>query len=227
MSSRFKAVLFDLGGTIIRNEEPVVIHMRILEANGMHMRLEDVAEAHEVNQREYDTQEMARMGRPFWVKWNMKLLKRLGLSGDLEALATKIDEDWFDYARIEAYPDAVETIRQLRKLGVKTGIVTNGLSRDCQMTLDKVGLRDRFDIAVGVDDCHAAKPDRRIFAYALEKLNICPDEAIFVGDSYEYDYLGAKQAGLKPLFINRNGGNSAEADTITSLTEVLDYFRPT
>lgn len=227
LGGRFRAVLFDLGGTVIRSEEPPRVFMKIFEANGVQVRFEDVARAHAACQRELDTVEMARMGHDYWVQWNLKLLERLGLGGDLEPLAKKIDKEWFDYARIEPYPDAIETLHGLKALGVKTGIVTNGLRRDYQTILAKTGLTDQFDVAVGVDDCHAAKPDRRIFTYALEKLNVRPEETIFVGDSREYDYEGARQAGLKPLLINRNGNSYPEADAIVRLTQVLHYVELT
>jgi putative hydrolase of the HAD superfamily len=227
MGGRFKAVLFDLGGTVIRNEEPPRVFMRIFEANGTRVRFEDVARAHAACQRELDTAEMARMGHDYWIQWNLKLLKRLGLIGDLEALARKIDREWFDYAKIEPYPDAVETLHKLKALGVKTGIVTNGLRRDYETILAKTGLKDQFDVAVGVDDCHAAKPDRRIFTHALDKLNVRPEEAIFIGDSREYDYEGAKQAGLKPLLIIRSNKHSAENDTIGNLAEALHFLNST
>jgi len=227
LGGRFRAVLFDLGGTVIRSEEPPRVFMKIFEANGMHVRLEDIAGAHAACQRELDTVEMARMGHDYWVQWNLKMLKRLGLIGDLEPLARKIDTDWFEYAKVEPYPDAVETLHKLRSMGVKTGIVTNGLKRDYQTILAKTGLSDQFDVTVGTDDCHAAKPDKRIFTYALEKLNVRPDEAIFVGDSHEYDYKGAEQAGLKPLLINRNGDSTPEADVIVRLTQVLHYVELT
>lgn len=224
MGGKFRVVLFDLGGTVIRNEEPPRVFMRIFEAVSVSVRFEDVARAHAACQRELDTEEMARMGNDYWIQWNLKLLKRLGLSGDLESLARKIDTEWFDYARFEAYADAIETLHKLKALGVKTGIVTNGLKRDYQTILTKTGLKDQFDVVVGVDDCHAAKPDKRIFVHALEKLNVRPEEAVFIGDSHKYDYIGAKRAGLKALLISRNGDITAKAKTIASLTDVLRFF---
>ena len=226
MRGRFRAVLFDMGGTVVRNEEPARVFMRIFETSGVRARYEDVAKAHAACQRELDTAEMAGLGREYWVRWNLKMLRRLGLKGDVESLARKIDADWLKYAEIEPYPDALDTLQKLRALGVKTGIITNGFRQDYETVLAKTGLKDLFDIAVGSDDCHATKPDRRIFTYALEKLNVRPEEVIFIGDSRKYDYEGAKQAGLMPLLINRSGSHNAESATITDLSEILGYFAP-
>jgi putative hydrolase of the HAD superfamily len=84
-------------------------------------------------------------------------------------------------------------------------------------------LTDHFDVAVGVDSCKKAKPDRKIFLYATNKLRVRPEETIFIGDSVEHDYEGAKKAGLKPLLINREGEALANIEALTSLTEVLHY----
>jgi HAD superfamily hydrolase (TIGR01549 family) len=60
-----------------------------------------------------------------------------------------------------------------------------------------------FDVVVGVDSCGEAKPDKETFLYALKKLQLRSAETLFVGDSVERDYEGAKRAGLKTLIIGR------------------------
>ena len=50
-----------------------------------------------------------------------------------------------------------------------------------------------FDVAVGVDACKKAKPDRAIFLYAIRRLDVSPEEAMSVGDSVKHDYEGAKK----------------------------------
>lgn len=220
---KYKAVLFDLGETLIRTTNVPEIFRRILETYGVRVVLNDVARAHEQNVKEYDVREMAELGVVFWIKWNVKILKRLGIERDREFLARKIDELWWDYADLEVYPDVLETLAQLRAKGIKLGIVTNGMSRDFQQILSRLGLTDWFDVVVGVDACKKAKPDVEIFRYALNKLNVRPEEALFVGNSVEHDFEGAKKAGLRPLLINRDEKAPTSAETIRSLTEVLTY----
>jgi putative hydrolase of the HAD superfamily len=124
---------------------------------------------------------------------------------------------------LEVYPDVVETLAKLKAKGTKLGIVTNGTSRDFQQILSGLDLKDWFGVVVGVDACRKAKPDAEIFRYALNKLNVQPEEALFIGDSVQYDFEGARRAGLRPLLINRNGKAQARAETVRSLTEVLAY----
>jgi len=221
--SKFKAVLFDLGGTLVKTEDPPEGHRRILEFYGVKVSCGDATKAHSENEREFDVREMAEMGSAFWVKWNMKLLERLGIDENKEFLAKKIDEMWWNYAHLEVYPDVVDTLVHLRAKGMRLGIVTNGLQKDYQQILGKLALADYFDVVVGVDACAKAKPDKEVFLYAVNKLGVNLKETLFVGDSVKYDFEGAKKAGLKPLLINRTKETPANVDTIESLTAVLQY----
>lgn len=220
---KIKAVLFDLGGTLVKTIHAYEIHRRILEAHGINVSWEKIAEAHGANQKELDVEEMAWLGEAYWVKWNLKMLRRLGIKENREFLARKIDELWFEYAELTAYPDVQETLSQLLNMGIKTGIVTNGTEKDFKLVLQKLNLTNYFDIVVGIDACKKAKPAKEIFLYALAKLNVKPEEAIFVGDSAEYDYEGARKAGLKPILIDRNGKGFTNINSIKCLTELLKY----
>jgi putative hydrolase of the HAD superfamily len=82
-------------------------------------------------------------------------------------------------------------------------------------------LKKWFDVIVCIDSCNCAKPDKQIFLYTLNKLEIKPSEAVFVGNSIVYDYEGALGAGIKPLLIDREGKLPNKYDKIASLTELL------
>jgi 2-haloalkanoic acid dehalogenase type II len=221
---RFRAVLFDLGSTLIKNQNPSEIYRRILKAYGVEISSEKAAEAHNENEKTHDSEEMARLGQEYWIKWNLRILKMLGIRENREFYARKINERWWEYFELEVYPDAVETLTQLRMRKIKTGIVTNGLENDCEQILPKLGLTTYFDVIVSVESCGKAKPNKEIFLYAVDRLNVRPNETIFVGDSLRFDYEGAKNAGLKPLLIDRDGKVMANVETIRSLATVLDYF---
>ena len=48
----------------------------------------------------------------------------------------------------------------------------------------------------------AWKPDPGLFAHALERLEIAPEQAIYVGDNYYADVIGARRAGLGPVLYD-------------------------
>lgn len=224
MKMQFKAVLFDLGMTLIRTAEIPEIYKRILETYEVKVSSDEILEAHRSNEKEVDVVKgQLELGRDFWIKWNLTVLERIGIKQNREFLARKIDELWWDFADLEVHPDVMETLSQLKAKGVKIGVITNGLKKDCEQILTRLKLTNSFDVVVCVDTCNREKPDKEIFLYALEKLSVRPEEAIFVGDSIKYDYEGARGAGLKPLLIDREGKASEDVETIRHLAEVLLY----
>lgn len=223
--SKFKAVLFDLGGTLIKTVEVPEIFRRILEKYGVSACSEDIAKAHKENEHEFSVETMVELKEGFWVKYNSRVLEKLGINENREFLAKKIDELWWNYAELQVYSDASKTLSQLKNRKIKTGIVTNAFQKDYQQILQKLAWTDCFDVVVGIGACNTAKPDRAIFLYAVNRLRVSPGETIFVGDSLKHDYEGAKRAGLKPLIINREGKALADVETIGSLIELLNYLK--
>jgi putative hydrolase of the HAD superfamily len=217
-------VFFDLGGTLIKTVDIPEIYRRILKTHGVKAPFKTIAKAHNECEKEFDSEEMAECKEDFWVKWNSRVLKRIGINDNAEFLARKIDELWWNYAQIEVYPDVIETLFQLRSKGIKVGVVTNAFRKDYDQILQELNWTDYFDVVVGIDSCNKAKPDSMIFLYAVNKLDVCPEEAIFVGDSIKSDYEGAKKAGLKPILIDREAKSSTNVEAIRNLNEVLLYF---
>jgi putative hydrolase of the HAD superfamily len=222
---KLKAVLFDLGGTLIQTSEIPQIFKSILRIYGVEVDRDKILAAHEANQEELNVEEgLVEQGYSFWRKYNLRLLSRLGINNNAEFLAAKIDELWWDYADLQFYTDAKETLTQLKSKQIKLGIVTNAVKKDYDQILQKLGAELYFDVVVGIDSCNKAKPNKEIFLYALKRLQLRPAEALFVGDSVERDYEGAKRTGMKPLLIDRRRKDIKNVDSINDLTKVLNYF---
>ncbi|MFQ5822297.1 MAG: HAD family hydrolase, partial [Candidatus Heimdallarchaeota archaeon] len=137
---RVKAVLFDLGGTLIRTAKIPRILRRILEANGIKRSLKEISLAHKEMEKQFNLQEYAGPYEEFWITWNLLILDKLGIHDNAQSLATTIAEEWWDYSDVRLYPDAEGALKQLKSMGLKIGIVTNGLQSDIDEILRKVGL---------------------------------------------------------------------------------------
>jgi len=215
-----KAVLFDLGGTLIKTAPVAEIFNRILAVSGVERPLTEIGSAFGKVNSKLTIEDYGLPYDEFWRLYNMKILKYLGIHVNLEMLADAITNEWWDNADIELYPDVKETLMTLKEMGLKIGIVSNGFQTDIDAVLLRTGLTGVFDVAVGADAVGKPKPCKEIFLYALEKIGVPPQDALFVGDNPKTDYEGAEKAGLKPLLIDRNGEASGKIRKIRDLREV-------
>jgi FMN phosphatase YigB (HAD superfamily) len=83
------------------------------------------------------------------------------------------------------------------------GIISNGPSDLQRYKLKLFDLEREFDPIVISGEIGVAKPDQKIFRYALERAGVSPEEALYVGDSPVYDIVGAKGAGMMMAWVNR------------------------
>jgi putative hydrolase of the HAD superfamily len=80
------------------------------------------------------------------------------------------------------FPDAVQPLSSLRASGLKLGLITNGSVRMQSAKLACLALSPMFDAILISDAEGISKPKRQIFDRALERLNVTPAHAVFVGD---------------------------------------------
>jgi putative hydrolase of the HAD superfamily len=126
----------------------------------------------------------------------------------LEGFGVELSDD--DLSRfLEAEHAAWEPARQLgdsthalldslRVRGLKTGLVSNAFDPGwlLQNDLERMRLAERLDVAVFSSEVGKRKPHPAIFEAALERLEVEPERALFVGDRRFEDIRGAKEAGM-------------------------------
>jgi putative hydrolase of the HAD superfamily len=98
----------------------------------------------------------------------------------------------------------------------RIGIITNGQEDYQRLKLAAMGLEDRLDPIVCSATEAVAKPDARIFRIACDRAGTAPDRACYVGDRLGTDAIGAADAGLLGVWLDRDGAataaESAEAE---------------
>lgn len=104
--------------------------------------------------------------------------------------------------RFGLFPDVLPTLTQL-KTKYQLGLVTNAYRLYAEAEIRMLGLDQWWDVIVMSSDHGISKPAPELFHLALEQLQVSPAEAIYVGDSIEHDVVGARNAGLKVVHINR------------------------
>jgi len=128
----------------------------------------------------------------------------------LPGLARVEFDAWFEalYRRFgdaevwREYDDVRPALEDLRKRGLRLGIVSNWDSR-LRRICEGLGLDRYLDFIVISAEAGVRKPDPRIFEKALSAAGVRPDEAIHVGDLLEEDVEGARRAGLRGVLIER------------------------
>ena len=94
------------------------------------------------------------------------------------------------------FPGAEELLRGLKKQGVKTAIVSTKRGDTIQIILERLGLADAVDLVIGSADVKRHKPDPEGLLFALERLEVCPEETLFCGDTV-LDAGAARNAGTR------------------------------
>ena len=147
------------------------------------------------------------------------------LSPDLADTLLSDYRDGFPRACV-LFPDALETLAGLRAAGLKLGLITNGSLRMQSRKIECLALAAQFDSILISAAEGVSKPDPEIFHRALERLNVQPSRAVFVGDHPEVDVAGARAAGLyaiwhRDLAVTRAVEADAVVDRIGDLMAVL------
>jgi putative hydrolase of the HAD superfamily len=106
--------------------------------------------------------------------------------------------------RISPMPGAQHVLAELKRAGFCLGLVTNtSLPHSIIVEeFQRLALDEYFDTVVCSSEIVFRKPDRAMFEVALRALKVSPEEAMFVGDDYHADIVGAKQVGMKTVWLN-------------------------
>jgi putative hydrolase of the HAD superfamily len=89
----------------------------------------------------------------------------------------------------------------LRDRGLKLGLVSNAFDPGWLLREDlaRMGLAERFDVAVFSSEVGLRKPHPAIFRAALDALGVAPERTLFVGDRRYEDVRGPKELGMKTV----------------------------
>lgn len=160
--------------------------------------------------------------------WNLKEVRREGFRRMLEdigrpdnALATRLGDVYYETRySLEALFDDVRPALEALATRFTLGIISNGNTYPRQL-----GLEELITFSV-YSEHHGGieKPDPRIFRIALEEAGCGPHQMVHVGDDLVGDVAGAQSAGIRAVWLNRDGQRrpaSVEPDwEITSLAEL-------
>lgn len=122
-------------------------------------------------------------------------------------------------------PDDVPiALDRLRDAGFRLGLISN-TEENIRPVLARTGLEERFEALVLSAAVGIEKPDPAIFRLALEWMHVVPERAVFVGDFYSIDVVGARGAGIQPILLDAAGLSSDRVCLrLASLGELADLL---
>ncbi|MFX0067991.1 MAG: HAD family hydrolase [Promethearchaeota archaeon] len=231
-----KIVLFDLGDTLIhyykRTEFLGTLKKSISNVKSYLSRknLLNVSPSH-IWQRVRDENYEAKNHRVRPMEKRLARIFQLDSRVQSENLLMTMCKHFMDhiYDRADYYEDTLSTLSELRSSNFTLAIVSN-TTWGSPATLWREELRtkrleDYIETAVFCRDVGWRKPARRIFEFALKKLNAKAQNCVFVGDNPKWDVMGAKSVGIKAILIDRKDRTpGTDEQRITSLSELWDLL---
>lgn len=207
-----RAVFFDAGNTLIRMDYAVIA--RELVARGVAVSPADVERADWRARVRLDPTLVGTRGSAVSTetpdaagRYLRFILEELGVRS--EALVADLGAWRLTYNLPVglwnvAEPDAAAALRLVRQAGLGAAVISNS-NGSVRSILEALGLAVHLDFVLDSAEVGVEKPNARIFRLALERSGLEPGQAVYVGDLYSVDVLGARAAGLPAVLLDPGG----------------------
>jgi len=218
---KIKAVLFDMHGTLVHEENPVTDAeiSEYLFSRGYEVSSQQLNAAWAfVSFIDYP-----KYGYRSWRSYFSRILWRLKVKIDKETLSTIVN--LLESRPYQLYRDAAEAVPKAKKNGFKTATVTTIAHFQFNKALQPI--RNYFDFIMTGYEAGCDKTNPRMYRKVLETLNVRPEEAVMIGDNPPIDVLLPKKLGINAILLDREGENLAcpQADVVVNnLNEAVEII---
>jgi len=124
------------------------------------------------------------------------------------------------------FPDVPDLLVAAEGASLPVALLTNSAQAPTEVKLEALDLAGRFDVVVTTDTLGFGKPDPRVYLEACRLVGVEPGRVVCIGDNLEWDVLGAEAAGLRAVWLDREGRGTSEpvasVRALDELTAVLD-----
>jgi len=140
----------------------------------------------------------------FWINHSRRYLLA---SGCLPEEATQLAADLTQCMRDRYTPedllvdDVPNLLQKLKQSGFRLAVISNRRNSFDEQ-LETLGINSYFEFSLAAGTIDAWKPDPMIFQYALDEMDVKPEHAVYVGDNYFADVIGAQNAGIQAVLID-------------------------
>jgi putative hydrolase of the HAD superfamily len=229
-----KAVFFDLYQTLVHYQpaqeelEAAALKSLGIEANAGDLR-HPILTANEFIYNQFAKTNLSQRSREdlmaLYSEYQRIVLKEAGIAADEKIILRLLGLMQQAKMGLILFDDVIPALDGLKKRNLTLGLISN-IEQNMTATLDKLGLSARLDSVVTSQNAGFTKPQPEIFQYALKKSGIGPAEAVYVGDQYQVDMVGARGAGIQGILIDRDNYYQERLDCIKikTLLELVNHL---
>ena len=204
-----KAVIFDYVGTLVicrgySMEASRLKLYRALVSEGFDVTEDRFVQAYIVAHEKYRKVRYEQLREVTNAVWVAEALRSLGFQANpddcrVKAALNVFFQDFIDSLELR---DGAKKLLKKAQANCKVGLITNfTYAPVIYKSLPHLEINAFFNAVVVSEENGWRKPCSQIFQDALNKLQVQPNEAIYIGDSPIEDIKGAKEAGLKTVFV--------------------------
>lgn len=192
-----KAVIFDIDGTFYPNWRMNLMTLPVVLKN---LRL---FSAFANVRKELRTKPDMKVDDFYQIQAELTAQK---LGKPVKDIRKKIERDIYiewttSLKKVKPFDNVREVVEELHRRGYKTACLSDFPILN---KLTYFNLHDLFeDSAYTCEDCGHLKPHPDAYEYVRSKLDVKPEEILYVGNSYAYDVVGSKDAGMYAAHISR------------------------
>lgn len=210
----FKAVLFDLDGTLLNRDKSIELFI-----NQQYERLFELLS--HISKEQYISRfiELDNNGYIWKDEVYQQLIDEFNISSvTCEVLLQDYLKEFKNHC--VGFPHIHEMLEELKNNKIALGMITNGFGQFQMENIKALNIDQYFDVILVSEWEGMKKPNPQIFINALEKLNVEPSESVFIGDHPENDVKAAQNVGMKGIWKRDNQWTDIEADAI-----IDDYLK--
>ena len=125
--------------------------------------------------------------------------REFGLGGSWRDLVERCQSN------VRTYPEVHEVLEELHRR-FELIVITNGMRELAEVEVEQAGLKGYFDrMFSATSDFGLVKKTGKFYLDIMKVLGVSPQEVVHVGDNWVFDYLAAREAGIKAFFLDRDG----------------------
>ena len=160
-----------------------------------------------------------------YIQYQRVLLREAGVAASEQLIGGVLNKMQQFKLNQVLFDDVVPALTQLKERGLILGLVSN-VDHDITPLCNKLGLSSLLQVLVTSQDIGLSKPHPEIFREALRQAGIEASEAVYVGDQYRIDVIGARDAGMKGMLLDRGDDFREVTDCprIRSLAEIVKFL---